>query len=106
MTDVAKIGITIVGIGFGALVVYVTRECIKEYNSVIAENDKLREYIAKELIARDCKVNTVFSNGKRIEYEPVKQSVPKIIKEMEDNDVHIKKYDNGFSVISFKTKGA
>lgn len=106
MNTATKVGLGVVGVTLGALTVYVTKECIKEYNSVIEENDKLREYIAKELIDHDCKVDVTLSNGKRIVHEVEKKVVPKMVDEMEDKNIHVKTFDNGFKVISYKTKGA
>lgn len=93
----------VIGLGslfVGSLVFYVTKECIKEYNNVIEENDKLKEYIANELIKHDCKVDTVLSNGKHIVHEVEKQVIPKIVKTYEKNGFKVTEFDNGMKMLS------
>lgn len=104
MNTAIKVGLTTLTITGGALVVYVTKECIKEYNKVVDENDRLREYIANELINHDCKVDTILSNGKVIQHEP-KVEVKKI-STVNESKCSIEEFSNGFKLYTFKKKGA
>lgn len=97
-----KVVITAGSIFVGSMLVYVTKECIKEYNSVIEENDKLKEYIAKELIAKDCNVDMTLSNGKHL-FNEVKEKVAlQAVKSYEENNVEVTEYNNGFKVLKYK----
>lgn len=91
--------------------VYVIKESIKEYNSVIEENDRLKEYIADELIARNKQISYTLSTGRTIsnnfQYKTVTKTnidtsvVPKIVRKYKEGNREIIEYDNGFKMLKY-----
>lgn len=90
--------------------VYVIKESIKEYNSVIEENDRLKEYIADELIARNKQISYTLSTGRTISHNPQFKAVmknnigtsvvPKIVRKYKEGNREIIEYDNGLKMLT------
>lgn len=89
--------------------VYVIKESIKEYNSVIDENDRLKEYIADELIVRNKQISYTLSSGRTISNNPQTKTltknnvgssvVPKIVRKYKEDNREITEYDNGMIML-------
>lgn len=100
-----KVALVTGGVFLGSLIVYVTKECIKEYNNVICENDRLRQYIADELIKHEVNVDVTLSDGKRIVRDfKVNDKSIKMISEHDEGQYTVKEFNNGFKMLV--TKGA
>lgn len=91
-----KRAIVIAGFVVGTLSFYVIKESINEFNRVVDENDKLREYIAKHCISKNKIVDVTLSNGKRyVNYPKTKLNR---LESYETDNIKVTKYNNGFEL--------